>query len=174
MSSIASSVHRLLEEQSESNNSEDLVLAIEDLVSLLQQKSFLDLMLWQENPFIGIENGYRLAPESTLTTQFLDYLLVRAKDCSLQIIKNTQRNSKKLRFYSRYYSRKFPQKFFSEFQTDGHSFYVGSFAEMDLYILGKPTNPGQCQCPTERTAVSEQVADMIYQFVIMESLKKFS
>lgn len=155
-----------LEQSSRSDSMVDTVY-LEDFLGGLNENSMQDLLNWEVKPRLLVKNGIRPPPGSLSARQYLDYLLVKTKELDLRVILSTRST---LKFYSQYYQKKFPVKFFNEFDLGSHTFYVGKVNEMDLYIVCQPIS--DCECDSSRAGVTEGVANMIFEEIILKSLEK--
>lgn len=154
-------------EQTSSNESMVDTVFLEEFLVGLNENTMPDLLNWEVKPRLLVKNGIRPPPGSLSARQYLDYLLVKTKRLDLRVIRSTRST---LKFYSQYYQKKFPVKFFNEFDLGSHTFYVGKVKELDLYIVCKPNS--DCECDSSRSSVTEGVANIIFEEIILKSLEK--
>jgi hypothetical protein len=170
----SSDISQFFQESDEETRSEIMNLVLEELITALDTNSFADLIVWEQKPTVVVEQGYQITRNSLRADQFLDYYLVMAKGMDLNVLQRWEQNPMKLRFYSKYYSRKFPKKFFEDFPLEGHTFYLGSYSDMDIYILAEPHSVHCCGCSIDNPSMPKDLAEIVYQFIILEAFKRYA
>jgi hypothetical protein len=129
------------------------------------------MMLEPPLPEMRVQDGYRVPKDTLSTYLFLDYLLILTNQLSFRCLKVQAAH---VNFYPNYWSKEIPTRFFNLFSLVGHSFYIGKYQDLDVYIVCHPNE--ECLCHTQNddksTAVSKTVANIIMEKVILSSLSK--
>ena len=80
--------------------------------------------------------------------------------------------SRNFNFYPNLYKKSFPKKHFLKFDAMGHSYFLGKYGTMDCHIVFE-CNSGGCLCGESQVSyVSGDVANMIYNQIILKSFKQ--
>jgi hypothetical protein len=135
--------------------------------------NFLSMMVNGDRRLLQVKKAYVPKKENLQTKLFLDFLLVGTKGLTFKpLLTNDDSLSKELRFYSGAYRKSFPRSHFTDFDSKGHSFYIGKLGgSTDMYILCEPLLD-DCSCRNESSAVSPSIADFIMYEIIIKSLGK--
>jgi hypothetical protein len=133
-------------------------------------------MLWDVPcPKIKVGIAFRIPFRSLVTRLFLDYLMVLTESMDLSILSKATGTFK---FYPKYYNKTLPTKYLDSFPVSGHSFYVGKYEDLDLFIVAKPNVDVECNCAElvkdrgGSGCVSEEIAAIIGEDVVLKSLSK--
>jgi hypothetical protein len=124
-------------------------------------------------PKIQVAEAYRATGNSLIAKQYLDYVLVRTKGMNLKVLSDSRSNPKKFRIYSNSYKRTFPCKFFKSFNLGSHTYFLGKYGDLDVYILFEPNDHDfGCSCSDANGFVSDTVADIFLNDVLLAALSK--
>jgi hypothetical protein len=153
--------------------SEEATESLTDLMLNFDDYSFNQYLLWDRKPKICIEKAYRPTGGSLSAKQYLDYVLVESKELNLDILQQNRTSPQKIRIYTNSFKRSFPDKFFKKFPLGSHTYFFGKYEDLDVYILFKPNDPdGFCNCSTVNGFVTETVASIFFNEVLLPALSK--
>lgn len=147
--------------------SEISVVSLEALLGNLENNTMLDYMMMNTpQPKIKIEKGYRVPPGSLETRTFLDFLMVVTNKLDFAVMKEMLYSFK---FYPKYSAKKLPKKYFNEFNPVGHTFYIGKYSDLDVYIVSEPLVDCGCMKKCTDLGTSGCMLDEI-RLIVMEEV----
>jgi len=147
---------------------ESIYVGIDDIIA---SESSLEEIFNKRNKLqVLVKEAWVPAPGSVVGEQYLDFVQVITEGLSFDAIELHDRA--RLAFYPWQSAKHFPSKLFTDFETNGHSFYIGKLnSDIDVYILTKPSEYEVCGCSKDRyIGMDKYIATMILNEVIIKSL----
>jgi hypothetical protein len=121
---------------------------LNDIVTSLKETKILDLMTCSPNERLPLSNAPSrniLPTEEISVRTYLDFLQVMAKEFSFECLQGMP-SEWTVNFMPRMWSKQFPSKLFRSFRARGHSYYLGLYQSMDIYILFEPHESDESDC----------------------------